>query len=479
MGIILSLRRVLGWNTEDEARRPISPNHTHPFSTLFERLVTSFERLVERLLLSKLRKTAGPLLPLENPTPKPSDHPPLKQALLISNSDSDSDSDSDSQCQNIHVFSDQCLEQNQEGSSENKNTKDSVTISIPSVSSHFLDSYGTSSITDSVTDKNVSYEEHEETGIYISTGEIFEESSDRCLEQSQEYPSEVKNVVCSVTISIPNFSDHALDYSTISSANTDLTAIIQKNVPQKNESYSEHEKPRICISTEKKREESSEEKGSEGEKAIETTMVVEKGRWIKHYSSLHRMLLVGDGDFSFSCSLAVTFGCASKMVATSLDSKDFLKKHYAKAPWNIGELKKRGCLVLHGIDATAIATHHLLEHMTFDRIIFNFPHAGFFEGLPRWFSLGLHRRLVGLFLKNAKEMIDKDGEIHISHKTNGYHNEWKLVSMASSLGLRLIEEVAFDLSDYPGYNTKYGFGGDKNFDCYPSSTFKFGLKFVT
>lgn len=42
---------------------------------------------------------------------------------------------------------------------------------------------------------------------------------------------------------------------------------------------------------------------------------------IKHYSSSHRILLVGEGDFSFSACLARAFGSANNIVATSLDSK--------------------------------------------------------------------------------------------------------------------------------------------------------------
>lgn len=42
---------------------------------------------------------------------------------------------------------------------------------------------------------------------------------------------------------------------------------------------------------------------------------------IKHYSSSHTILLVGEGDFSFSACLAVAFGNASNILATSLDSK--------------------------------------------------------------------------------------------------------------------------------------------------------------
>ena len=77
---------------------------------------------------------------------------------------------------------------------------------------------------------------------------------------------------------------------------------------------------------------------------------------------------------------------------------------------------------------------------------------------------------------NARNMISENGEIHISHKTNGFHDRFYVEDIASSHGLRLIEAVIFERGDYPGYNTKSGFGGDANFDCNPSNTFKFGLK---
>ncbi|GAB4849806.1 hypothetical protein Ancab_004604 [Ancistrocladus abbreviatus] len=44
-------------------------------------------------------------------------------------------------------------------------------------------------------------------------------------------------------------------------------------------------------------------------------------RWIMHYSSSHKLLLVGEGDFSFAASLANAFSSASNIVATSLDSE--------------------------------------------------------------------------------------------------------------------------------------------------------------
>jgi 25S rRNA (uracil2634-N3)-methyltransferase len=42
---------------------------------------------------------------------------------------------------------------------------------------------------------------------------------------------------------------------------------------------------------------------------------------IMHYSSSHKILLVGEGDFSFTLCLAKAFGSAVNIVATSLDDR--------------------------------------------------------------------------------------------------------------------------------------------------------------
>ncbi|XP_042486013.1 uncharacterized protein At4g26485-like isoform X2 [Macadamia integrifolia] len=144
--------------------------------------------------------------------------------------------------------------------------------------------------------------------------------------------------------------------------------------------------------------------------------VLQKERRIKHYCSSHKILLVGEGDFSFSACLANVFGSADNMVATSLNSEGFLQKNYGKAMSNISDLKSRGCMVLHGVDATNMSDHKILKSMRFDRIVFNFPHAGFFNKESRETQISRHQKLITLFFKNAKKMLCEEGEIHISHK---------------------------------------------------------------
>ena len=54
---------------------------------------------------------------------------------------------------------------------------------------------------------------------------------------------------------------------------------------------------------------------------MEVLSIKHKEKWIKHYSSSHKILLVGEGDFSFGACMGKAFGSAVNMVATSLYSK--------------------------------------------------------------------------------------------------------------------------------------------------------------
>ncbi|PIA27278.1 hypothetical protein AQUCO_08100013v1 [Aquilegia coerulea] len=216
-----------------------------------------------------------------------------------------------------------------------------------------------------------------------------------------------------------------------------------------------------------------EDVGGQPKKKSKRACRKKKDKWIKHYCSSHKILLVGEGDFSFSACLAKAFASASNMIATSLDSKNKLKENYGDAMSNINHLKNKGCTILHEVDATVMASHPVLRGLKFDRIIYNFPLVGFFNESRRA-QLKRNRNLVLRFMKNAKELITGDGEIHITHKSSTFYCEWNLENLGKQNRLKLIEEVEFNLRHYPGYNNKYGFGGDKNFNCYPSKTYKFG-----
>ncbi|KAH1121373.1 hypothetical protein J1N35_004533 [Gossypium stocksii] len=203
----------------------------------------------------------------------------------------------------------------------------------------------------------------------------------------------------------------------------------------------------------------------------------EEEKWVSHYSSKHQILLVGEGDFSFSLSLANAFASASNICASSLDSYDILMKKYKNAIPNLENLEKLGACLLHEVDATKMKHHTDLANRKFDRIIFNFPHAGFYGKEDNPHMIQMHRNLVQGFFRSARGMLRANGEIHVNHKTNALFSQWNLEKLASGCSLALIQCVDFNIEDYPGYHNKRGDGSrcDEPFPLGKSSTFKFSF----
>ncbi|KAF8024461.1 hypothetical protein BT93_F1591 [Corymbia citriodora subsp. variegata] len=204
-----------------------------------------------------------------------------------------------------------------------------------------------------------------------------------------------------------------------------------------------------------------------------------RNKWLECYSPHHWILLVGEGDFSFSSSLASAFGSAfgsaSNITATSLDRYDALTKKYKKAKSNLCKLEKLGASVLLGVDATKMKYEPDLSVRKFDRIIFNFPHAGFHGKEDNVHLIKMHRTLMSAFFRNASHVLCADGEVHVSHKTTGPYCLWNLEELASWNSLKLIDQTAFESKNYPGYHHKRGDGRkcDELFPLGLCSTFKF------
>ncbi|KAG8049864.1 hypothetical protein GUJ93_ZPchr0009g1311 [Zizania palustris] len=196
---------------------------------------------------------------------------------------------------------------------------------------------------------------------------------------------------------------------------------------------------------------------------------------LKHYSSVQSILTVGDGDFSFSRALATAFGSGDNLVATSLDTYEDLRIKYSKAESNITELKRMGATVLHGVNAKRMKDHTDLKARRFDRIVFNFPHAGFIGKEDSVLVIYSHKELVRGFFSNARHLLRPCGEVHVSHKSGWPYDSWDIEQLATESSHAMVEQVYFQKEDYPGYNNKRGDGSrsDTPFPLGLCYTYKF------
>ncbi|KAK3063325.1 hypothetical protein LTS18_001325 [Coniosporium uncinatum] len=93
------------------------------------------------------------------------------------------------------------------------------------------------------------------------------------------------------------------------------------------------------------------------------------------FSPYDRILLVGEGDFSFSRSLVAEHGCAD-ITATCFDSREELLEKYPQSASHIRYIEGEGQKVLYGVDATKLAQKELKAGEGYERVLFNFPHTG-------------------------------------------------------------------------------------------------------
>lgn len=204
-----------------------------------------------------------------------------------------------------------------------------------------------------------------------------------------------------------------------------------------------------------------------------------KERRINCYRSSQKILLVGEGDFSFSACLARAFRTAINIVATSyLDEDTLVYKHWTCVP-HLEELERLGGLLLYEVDVYKMHIYPILKNMKFDVIIFNFPHAGHYDYLcERDIELiKMHKDLVRAYFRSASKMLNEGGEVHIRHRDDEPYNTWNVVLLAGKAGLKLKKKLQFQKTQFPGYHNKRGgdINTNKTFPIAFSCTFKFVL----
>ncbi|KAE9034226.1 hypothetical protein PR003_g5698 [Phytophthora rubi] len=161
----------------------------------------------------------------------------------------------------------------------------------------------------------------------------------------------------------------------------------------------------------------------------------------------HRVLTVGDGNFSYSLALAKqrkSLGDDTpplELTATSYDSYEELVAKYPESKRICAQLKELGASVLHRVDATNIRESLVAAGATPDKfhaVVFNHPHCGE-ENVRRHQSLLSHFYASALEVLEQEEVSEDSGVLLTL--AEGQPERWQAVQRALSAGLKLHRQI--------------------------------------
>lgn len=197
------------------------------------------------------------------------------------------------------------------------------------------------------------------------------------------------------------------------------------------------------------------------------------------FASGERILLIGEGNFSFACQLCEHLQDGRGIFATAFDGEASLNRKYsdaAAARKNIEE--KFGGTTLVGVDATRI--HRVKEFRNaFSKIVWNFPHMGAGEKDVAK-SIEDHKKLLFDFFKSAVKCLDpeKNASIHVALKAGEPYKSWRIVQVLKEAApdLELQTVVPFALHAWPGYSHRRTLGFSEKFSKKDSEELAKGAK---
>ncbi|KAF9486382.1 hypothetical protein BDN70DRAFT_846165 [Pholiota conissans] len=123
-----------------------------------------------------------------------------------------------------------------------------------------------------------------------------------------------------------------------------------------------------------------------------------------------KILLIGEGNFSFARALVINPPAElrslppSSITATAYDTQQECFEKYPEAEGIVSTLKDKGVEVLFGVDGTRLEKNASLKGRKWNRIVWNFPHAG--KGIADQDRNILSNQLLILgFLRSAAKML--------------------------------------------------------------------------
>jgi len=216
-----------------------------------------------------------------------------------------------------------------------------------------------------------------------------------------------------------------------------------------------------------------------------------------------RVLTVGDGDLSFSLSLAQAVPWLS-LVATTHLSRGALEEAYGadRIEQVLTELAGLGAKVIHSVDATKLHKNaSVLESAGrggegadlagFARVIWNFPCVAGVSSRDadaQVAEMETNKHLLRRFFRSctkpgvlqcAEGVNGGGGEIHVSHKAKAPFCHWDIEGCAEKGGgsaLRSTGALVFDRACFPGYGARKVATGSGSFPTWDAKTYMWELE---
>jgi len=145
------------------------------------------------------------------------------------------------------------------------------------------------------------------------------------------------------------------------------------------------------------------------------------------YTQEQSILILGDGDLSFSSALA-RLGYTHLTPTVYIDKEKCLQQ-YSTARSNINCLEHFGIPILFSLDALKLSTEPRLKNQLFDVVIFNFPHTG----VPNYDDASIlsNQNLLTSLFTSVPYVLTRNGEFHVSLKSEPVYNSWRILEQCS------------------------------------------------
>ena len=213
------------------------------------------------------------------------------------------------------------------------------------------------------------------------------------------------------------------------------------------------------------------------------------------YSPRSRIIVLGDGDLTFSASLARSLAMAAQaaqaaqaatprgqrhgrppplppplqLVCSTYDTAQAWEEKYSRSvARRTATAAVAGVRIEHGVDATQLDTHETVARLggrhSFDRVIFNFPHAGWVghssdEREESATMVFRQRTLMMGTLAAAGALLAKEGgELHLRLKTGSPYCCWGMQQLVTDAGWAIVGSAPFAAKHWPSYSPVYGAG---------------------